>query len=53
MAKNGQPFFVLKAGNGETIGKSETYSSESAMNNGIAAVKKAAADAKVEDLTGK
>lgn len=53
VAKNGQPFFVLKAGNGETIGKSETYSSESAMNNGIAAVKKAAADAKVEDLTGK
>src|SRR5262245_41322066 len=26
-AKNGQPFFVLKAANGETIGKSETYSS--------------------------
>ena len=52
-AKNGQQFFVLKAANGETIGKSETYSSESAMENGISSVKKNAPDAKLEDLTGK
>jgi len=44
---------VLKAGNGEEIGRSETYSSESAMENGIASVKKNAPDAKVEDLTAK
>jgi uncharacterized protein len=49
--KNGQPFFVLKAGNGEPIGKSETYSSESAMENGIKSVKTNAPDAKVDDQT--
>jgi len=53
VAKNGKPFFVLKAGNNEPIGTSEEYSSESAMEKGIDAVKKAAPDAKVEDLTAK
>lgn len=38
-SKNGDPFFVLKAGNGQVIGKSEMYSSESAMENGIESVK--------------
>lgn len=38
-SKNGDPFFVLKAGNGQAIGKSEMYSSESAMENGIESVK--------------
>jgi uncharacterized protein YegP (UPF0339 family) len=42
---------VLKAANGETLGKSETYSSTSAMGNGIESVKKNAPDAKVDDLT--
>lgn len=50
-AKNGSPFFVLKAANGEVIGKSEMYSSESGMENGIASVKKNAVSAPVEDLT--
>lgn len=36
----GEPFFVLKAGNGEIIGRSETYASTSAMENGIDSVKK-------------
>jgi uncharacterized protein YegP (UPF0339 family) len=49
--KNGQPFFVLKAANGETIGRSEMYSSASAMENGIASVKRNAATATVDDLT--
>jgi uncharacterized protein YegP (UPF0339 family) len=53
VAKDGKCFFVLKAGNNETIGKSETYSSEAAMKSGIASVKKNAPDAKVEDLTAK
>jgi len=53
VAKNGQYFFVLKAGNGEDIGKSEMYTTESAMKNGIASVKKNAPDAKLEDITGK
>ncbi len=39
VAKDGSPYFVLKAGNGQTIGKSEMYSSNSAMENGIASVK--------------
>lgn len=34
-----EPYFVLKAANGETIGKSEMYSSTSAMESGIAPVK--------------
>ena len=45
------PHFVLKAGNGEAIGVSEVYSSESACKNGIESVRKAAAAAGVEDQT--
>jgi uncharacterized protein YegP (UPF0339 family) len=51
ISKDKKHYFVLKAGNGEIIGNSEMYSSESAMKNGIEAVKKAAPGAKVEDLT--
>ncbi len=36
----GQPYFVLKAANGQIIGKSEMYSSPAAMENGIASVRK-------------
>lgn len=50
-ASNGQPFFVLKAANGEPIGRSETYSSSSAMEGGIESVKRNAPTATVEDLT--
>ncbi|WP_445383670.1 YegP family protein [Robiginitalea sp. IMCC43444] len=49
--KNGAPFFNLKAGNSQVIGSSEMYSSNSAMENGIASVKKNAPDAKVEDIS--
>ena len=48
-AKDGSAFFVLKAANGEPIGKSETYSSKSSMESGIASVGKNAADAVVTD----
>jgi uncharacterized protein YegP (UPF0339 family) len=51
-ASNGQPYFVLKAANGEPIGRSETYSSNSAMAGGIESVKKNAPGAAVEDLSG-
>ena len=34
----GEPYFVLKATNGQMIGKSEMYSSEAARDNGIASV---------------
>ena len=40
--------FNLKAGNGQTIGSSETYESESGRENGIESVKKNAPDAEVE-----
>lgn len=39
MTVNNQPFFVLKASNGETIGRSEVYTSNSSMEKGIASVK--------------
>src|SRR5690606_13915898 len=39
-ASNGSPYFVLKSpANGQTLGRSEMYSSTSAMENGIASVK--------------
>ncbi|WP_319583117.1 YegP family protein [uncultured Pseudodesulfovibrio sp.] len=38
-AKNGQPYFVLKAANHQVIGVSEMYSSKSAMETGIESVK--------------
>ncbi len=53
LAKNGEPFFSLKATNGRIIGKSETYSSATAMENGIASVRANAPDAKLEDLSAK
>jgi uncharacterized protein YegP (UPF0339 family) len=40
-AVDSSPYFVLKAANGETIGRSETYSSLAAKDNGIQAVKTA------------
>jgi uncharacterized protein len=46
-----EPFFVLKASNGQTIGMSEMYSSVAAMENGIQSVKTNAPEAKMEDLT--
>lgn len=48
-AKDGSPYFNLKASNGQVIGTSEMYSSTSAMENGIASVMSNAPDATVED----
>jgi uncharacterized protein len=48
-AKDGSPFFVLKAANGEPIGSSEMYTSKRGMENGIASVRKNAPDAKIAD----
>jgi uncharacterized protein YegP (UPF0339 family) len=38
-SRNGSPYFVLKAINGEVIGTSEMYSSTGGRDNGIASVK--------------
>lgn len=45
----GEPYFVLKAANGQIIGKSEMYSSASAMEAGIASVKSNGAGAAMLD----
>jgi len=50
-SSNGHPYFVLKAANGQVIGNSEMYNSESARENGIESVKKNAPDAPTSDLT--
>lgn len=50
-AKDDSPYFVLVAKNGQTLGKSEMYSSTSAMENGIASVKTNAPAATTKDLT--
>lgn len=39
-ASNGKFYFVLKAGNGQIIGQSQQYKTESGRNNGIASVGK-------------
>lgn len=49
--KDGQYMFNLKAANHQEIGRSEMYSSEAAMENSIASVKKNAPEATLEDLT--
>lgn len=48
----GEPFFVLKAKNGQIIGKSEMYSSTGARDNGVASVKSNSSSTTVNDLTG-
>ncbi len=47
----GQPYFNLKASNGQVIGRSEMYSSTASMENGVASVKTNAPGAVVKDLT--
>jgi uncharacterized protein YegP (UPF0339 family) len=49
VSKGGSPYFNLKASNGQVIGNSEMYTSESAMENGIASVMKNAPDAKLAE----
>lgn len=51
-ASNKQPYFVLKARNHETIGASETYSSEQARDVGIAACKRHGPTSSTQDDTG-
>jgi uncharacterized protein len=46
-----EPYFVLKASDGDTLGKSEMYSSSTSMENGIASVKTNAPTAPITDLS--
>ena len=49
--KDKAPYFVLKAGNHQVIGKSEMYESEKARDNGIKSVQTNGPGAKTVDLT--
>ena len=48
-AKDGRSYFILKAGNGQEVGRSQMYKSDSGCRNGMASVARNATDAKVED----
>ncbi|MDX2002328.1 MAG: YegP family protein [Chitinophagales bacterium] len=50
-SSNSQYYFNLRAKNWEVIGKSETYTTSYARDNGIDAVKREGPFAPVEDLT--
>jgi len=49
IAKNGQHYFSLNASNGQSIGRSEMYTTKSAMENGISSVVRNAPDAEVKE----
>lgn len=48
-AKDGSAYFVMKAANGEPIGKSEMYTTVRSMENGIASVGRNAPEAETVD----
>lgn len=48
---SGKFMFNIKATNGQVIGTSQSYTSESGRDNGIESVMRNAPDARVEDLT--
>ena len=50
-ARDGSPFFNLKAGNSQVIGSSEMYSSTAARENGIESVKANGPSTDVRDNT--
>lgn len=50
-AKNGKPYFNLKAANGQVIGTSQMYASMATLKNGIASVKNNAPQAEIIDET--
>jgi uncharacterized protein YegP (UPF0339 family) len=49
-AKNGKFYFNLKAGNGQIIGSSQMYTSESGMENGINSIKENASSADTKEI---
>lgn len=53
VSKDDSPYFVLLAANGQTLGNSEMYSSNNAMEGGIASVKANAPGAPTKVLEGK
>ena len=50
-AQDGYPYFLLRSNRGQIIGRSETYTRNTAMENGITSVRRNAARARINDLT--
>ncbi len=50
-ASDGREYFVLKATNGQVIGQSQMYESESGCTNGIDSCKENGVSENVKDLT--
>ena len=50
-ARNGEQYFVLKAANGEIIGKSEMYKAMRSVDKGLASVRKNASEARLVDIS--
>lgn len=50
-SSNGKAYFNLRASNGQIIGTSEMYESETSRDNGIESVKANASNATIEDVT--
>lgn len=48
-ASGGQPYFVLKATNGQVVGQSQMYATASSLEGGIEAVRRNAPDAVLDD----
>lgn len=48
----GEPYFTLKAANGQVIGTSETYGSEASRDNGVKSVVANSGSTTVKDITG-
>ncbi len=51
VAKDGRPYFNLKAGNHQIVGTSQMYASEATCANGIASVKTNGPSTTVKDLS--
>lgn len=51
-AKNGKPYFNLKAANHQVIGTSQLYSSDQSREKGIDSVKNNGVSTTIKDLTG-
>ena len=50
-AKNGKHYFIIKAGNGQEIGRSQMYTTMQACRNGIASVKTNGMSDRCDDLS--
>ena len=50
-AKDGRHYFTLKAANGQVIGQSQMYKSDSGLKNGVSSVQQNAPAAEIKDLT--